>query len=461
MENLKTNKMGAMPMFPLILSMSLPAMFSMLIQSLYNVVDSIFVAQLGENALTAVSLAYPIQMLMVSVAVGTGVGINSLVSRRLGERDQDAANKAATHGFFLAVFSSVAFALFGAIFSRPFIGAFTQDGEILQMGTSYLSIVTILSFGSFIVVNFEKTLQATGNMIYPMVFQLTGAIINIILDPIMIFGYLGCPAMGVAGAALATVIGQIASMALSVYVAFFKEHEVEITLRGFRFKGATIRDIYAVGLPAIVMQSIGSVLIMGLNGILAAFSGAAVSVLGVYYKLQSFVFMPVFGLTQGVMPIMGYNYGARNKRRMMDALRIGTIIAVVIMAVGTLIFMLLPVQLLEMFNASEEMMRVGVMALQTISWCFVPAALGILFSTLFRAVGCGARSLIISVLRQLVVILPVAYLLSRIGLEYVWWSFVIAEVVSLVASIVIFLDLYKKRIAHLADEPVVAPEGAS
>jgi len=449
MGEIRENKMGNTPMLKLIVSMSLPAMFSMLVQSLYNIVDSAFVAQLGEGALTAVSLAFPIQMLIISVAVGTGIGLNSLVSRRLGEKNQAEANSAATHGILLGLFSGIVVAILGLLFTRFFFECFTNDKTMIDMGYSYIIIITTLSFGSFVQINIEKTLQATGNMIYPMVFQLVGAITNIILDPIMIFGLFGFPKLGVSGAAIATVIGQIFAMLLSLYVVFKKSHDVHITFKGFKLNFKTIKNIYAVGFPSMVMQSIGSVLIVGLNSILITFSDAAVSVLGIYYKLQSFIFMPVFGLTQGVMPIMGYNYGAKNKHRLLSALKIGSVIAILIMLFGTILFMSIPDKLLMIFNASEQMLEIGVKALRTISLCFVPAAIGIMFSTLFQAIGQGHKSLYISILRQLVIILPVAYLLSKIGLYYVWYSFPIAEVFSLMVSVIFLSMIYKKTIKNL------------
>ncbi len=445
----ENNKMGTAPMLKLIISMSLPAMFSMLIQALYNIVDSMFVAQLGEGALTAVSLAFPVQTLIISVAVGTGIGINSLVSRRLGEKKQEEANSAATHGIILGLFSGIIFAILGFLFTRPFFQAFSDNKAIIDMGYSYTIVVTVLSFGSFVQINVEKALQATGNMIYPMVFQLVGAITNIILDPIMIFGLFGFPRLEVFGAALATVIGQILAMSLSLYVIFKKSHKVHVTFKKFKINFKTIKDIYAVGLPSMIMQSIASVLIVGLNSILIAFSEAAVSVLGVYYKLQSFVFMPVFGLTQGVMPIMGYNFGAKNKHRLLSALKIGTVLAMVIMLSGTILFMAIPDKLLMLFNASEQMLELGTKALRTISLCFVPAALGIMFSTLFQALGQGRKSLYISILRQLVIILPIAYLLSKIGLNYVWYAFPIAEVFSFAVSTLFLSMIYKNTIKDL------------
>ncbi|GAA0680016.1 MATE family efflux transporter [Clostridium cadaveris] len=445
----KQNKMGTTPIFKLIVTMSLPAMFSMLIQSLYNIVDSMFVAQIGEEALTAVSLAFPIQMLIIAVAVGTGIGINSLVSRKLGERRKDEASKAATHGILLGVFSWMVFALFGVFFSKTFFSMFTTNPIVYEMGYNYLSIVTIFSFGIFVEINLEKTLQATGNMIYPMVFQLIGAVINIILDPIFIFGLFGVPAFGVKGAAIATVLGQIISMIFAMYIVFTKNHDVHISFKNFKFSGRTVKNIYSVGFPSIVMQSISSVLVIGLNSILISFSESAVSVLGVYYKLQSFVFMPVFGLTQGIMPIMGYNFGARDKNRIIDALKIGLYIALIIMMCGTALFSLIPNKLLMIFNASPEMLSIGVPALRIISICFIPAAVGILLSTLFQAVGSGMNSLIVSVLRQLVIILPSAYILSKIGLTYVWLAFPIAEVAASIVSACMFIKLYKEQLRDL------------
>ncbi len=453
MEQIKENKMGTKPMLPLLISMSLPAMFSMLVQALYNIVDSIFVSRLGVNALAAVSLAFPVQTLMIAVAVGTGVGINSLIARRLGEHRQEEANSAASHGMFLGLFSWIPFLIFGFVGVAPFMRMFSESSEVVSMGIDYLSIVSILSVGSFVEIACEKTLQATGNMVYPMLFQLSGAITNIILDPIFIFGLLGVPAMGVAGAAIATVIGQIVSMIFALLVLFFKDHNVQIQLRGFRFRWQTIKDIYAVGLPSIVMQAISSFLNMGLNGILAGFSDTAVAVLGAYFKLQSFIFMPAFGLNQGLMPIMGYNYGARKKHRLISATRMGMIGMLILMAIGMALFMLFPEQLLNIFKesgqtaADPEMLRIGIPALRIISFCFLPAAVGILFSTVFQATGMGMRSLIISLLRQMVLLLPAAWLLSLTGeVTNVWFAFPIAEVIACVVSIFLFLDLYRKHI---------------
>lgn len=443
------NKMGTVSVFQLIVSMSVPAMLSMMVQALYNVVDSFFVAKVSENALTAVSLAFPVQTLLIALAVGTSVGINSLVSRRLGEQKQEEADSAATHGILLGVFNWIIFALIGLLFSEPFFRSFTANQEIVTMGTQYMSIVCIVSIGVFVEINIEKTLQATGNMIYPMLSQLLGAVTNIILDPIFIFGLLGVPKMGVAGAAIATVIGQIFAMLFLIFIIAKKEHQVKISFQHFKIDFQIIRNIYSVGFPAIIMQAIGSVMVVGMNAILIGFTATAVALFGVYFKLQSFIFMPVFGLTQGVMPIMGYNFGARKRTRLLSAVKIGSVIAVVIMALGTVVFWMVPDRLLSIFNASESMLAIGIPALRTISICFVPAALGIMFSTLFQAIGHGFKSLIISVLRQLVVLVPAAFLLSKLGLSSVWYAFPIAEIVSLAASILFFVQLYKKTLKTL------------
>lgn len=452
-EQQQKNKMGHAPMMKLIVSMSLPAIFSMLIQALYNIVDSMYVAQIGEKALTAVSLAFPVQQLLIAVGVGTGVGLNSLISRRLGEKRFDEADKAASHGMFLGLASGIVFAILGALFIKPFFGAFTGDAEVIKMGCDYGYVVTILSFGSFVQISCEKILQATGNMIWPMMFQLTGAITNIILDPIFIFGWFGMPKMGVLGAAIATVAGQILGMLLGIFVLFKKEHEVKVHFKGFRPDGKILKDIYRVGFPSIIMQSIGSFMTMGLNAILIGFSQAAVAVMGVYNKLQSFVFMPVFGLTQGLMPIMGYNFGAKNKKRLISAIKIGECIAVGIMVLGTLLFNLFPRQLLQMFNASADMMSTGIPAMHILSACFITAAVSIVFSTSFQATGHGTASLFTSILRQLVVILPVAFLLSRTGLGAtgVWLAFPIAELVCIVFSVGLFRRIYDQEIRYLGD----------
>ena len=443
MENVKENKMGIMPMTKLILTMSLPAIFSMTIMAMYNVVDSIFIGQYSQEGLNATSLAYPLQMLLIAVAVGTGVGINSLVSRRFGEKNFKEANEVATHGLLLSFFSYAIFLVLGIVISRPFMMLYTTNENIIEYGTQYLTVVLCFSLFTIIEVTIEKTLQATGNMIFPMLFQLTGAVINIIFDPLLIFGIGPFPELGVTGAAVATVFGQFCSMIFALLIIFLKSHLIKITFIKFKFSMKTVKNIYAVGFPSIIMQSIGSIMIVGLNGILAA-SEASVTVLGVYYKLQSFVFMPCFGLNQGVMPIIGYNYGARNRKRVYSALKRGIIIGVIIMTLGTLAMWIIPEQLISMFGGTEELMKIGVPAFRIISLCFIPAAAGIIFTTLFQAVGKGMRSLIMSFARQLVLILPIAFIFSRIwGIGAVWYAFPIAEIFSLTIAICFFINLVK------------------
>lgn len=443
----KGNKMGYAPIFKLIMSMSLPAMFSMIVQALYNVVDSIFVSQYSMDGLTAVSLAYPLQMLLIAVVVGTGVGINSLVARRLGEGRQDEANSAATHGILIGIFNWVVFLILGLTIVKPFISSFTDNPNIAKMGIDYLSIIMIYSFGACIEVIIEKTLQATGNMIFPMLFMLTGAITNIILDPIFIFVF----DMGVKGAAIATVTGQILSLIFGLCVLFFKKHAIKVSFKNFKFSFMTIKNIYAVGFPAIIMQSITSVMLVLVNGILTKFenSEVAISVLNIYFKLQSFIFMPCFGLNQGTLPIMGFNYGARNKTRLLTTLRYGCLIALTIMAIGTAIFLAIPDVLLNMFNADSEMLEIGCVALRIICTCFLPAAIGIVFISFFQATGHGLRSMFISLSRQLLVLVPSAYFLSNISLNAVWLAFPIAEAVALALAIILFVSLYNKEIKNL------------
>ena len=454
MEQIKENKMANAPMLKLIISMSLPSMFSMLIQALYNVVDSIYVARFSQEALTAVSLAFPLQMLIISVAVGTGVGINSLVSRRLGEKRFDEADSAATHGVILAFLSWIAFVILGLICIEPYFSMMDASENVKQLSCTYTNIVVFASLGCFVQCILEKTLQATGDMINPMIFQLVGAVSNIILDPIFIFGYFGVPSLGIAGAAIATVSAQFIAMILSIIVVFKKSHDVHIRFQGFKWSNKTVKDIYVVGIPSIVMQAIASVLTTALNKILISFSEVAVSVLGIYFKLQSFVFMPVFGMTQGAMPILGYSYGARNKKRLLSALKYGLIIGITIMLIGTLIFWLVPQQLLMIFDATPEMLAIGIPALRTISLCFVAAAVGIMFSTMFQAVGLGINSLVVSLLRQIIILLPAAYFLSKIGLSAVWYAYPIAEIGSLIASIVLYRRVYNARIMTLVSDDV-------
>ncbi|MEE1061582.1 MAG: MATE family efflux transporter [Ruminococcus sp.] len=443
------NKMGVMPMTKLLLSMSVPAIFSMTILAMYNVVDGIFIGQYSQPALTATSLAYPLQMLLIAVSVGTAVGINSLVSRRLGEKNFKEANDAATHGLLLSFLSYAIFLVLGLFVSRPFMTLYTSNEEIIEAGTQYLTIVLCCSLFNIIQITVEKTLQATGNMIMPMLFQLTGAVVNIIFDPLLIFGYGPFPEMGIQGAAIATVFGQFCAMLFSLIVIFKGKHAVKISFKNFKINFTSIKNIYAVGFPSIIMQSIGSVMIIGLNGILAA-SEASVTVLGIYYKLQSFVFMPCFGINQGLMPIIGYNFGARNKERMYSALKRGLIIAVFIMIIGTVVMWTIPEKLISLFGGEASLMTTGVHAFRIISLCFIPAAGGIIFTTLFQAVGKGIRSLIMSFCRQLVLILPIAYILSiTVNLDSVWYAFPIAEYVALGIAICFFVNLVKGEFKKL------------
>ncbi|HKM28885.1 MAG TPA: MATE family efflux transporter [Anaerovoracaceae bacterium] len=447
---LQENKMGTMPIGKLLANMAWPAILSMTINSLYNVVDSIFVAMVSEEAFTAVSLVMPMQLLMISVAVGSGVGVNSLIARRLGAQRFDEANKAASVSIRISIFNYVIFALIGLFVSKPFMAAYTDDPTIYDAGVTYLTIITVFSLFSMLQVMLEKVLQATGNMIAPMFISLTGAIINLILDPILIFGLLGAPKLGIAGAAIATVIGQFFGMCLAIYLVVAKDHLVKIKLKGFKIDWKVVKDIYAVGLPAIVMQSIGSIMLFGYNAILSAVSSTAVAVLGIYFKCQSFIFMPVFGLNQGAMPIMGYNYGARNKKRLMEAYKKSLTVAMIIMAVGTALFQLFPEFFLSLFSATPRMMELGVPALRIISLCFIPAAFGIMSSTLFQGAGHGVYSLMISVARQLVVILPLAYILMQIGgITLSWASFPLAEIVGTVFSALMLRHLYNKEIKNM------------
>ena len=448
MDNeVKENIMGYESIPRLIAKLSLPLMLSMLIQALYNVVDSIFVARVSEAALTAVSLAYPLQNLMIAFGIGTAVGVNSYLARKLGEKKQQEAEAAADNGFFLAIVTWLAFALFGIFGTRPFLSIFTDDPELLQLSVDYAAICLIFSFGIFIDITAERIMQATGDSIHPMITQSLGAITNIILDPVFIFGF----GMGVKGAAIATVIGQIVSMIAALYfVSRNKYVKLHLSLRGFRPSGKIIKEIYTVGVPTIIMNSVSTVMVSALNSILIAFSATAVSVLGVYFKLQSFVFMPVFGLQAGMIPIVAYNYGARKRKRMTKTLKTGGTIAVLIMIVGFLIFQFLPDLLLSFFAASEEMLRIGRPALRIISICFIPAAISISLTSAFQATGVGYAAMIVSIVRQLAVLLPVASLLARSGvLDNVWLAFTIAEAVGLTLSILFYIHVYRTKIAAI------------
>lgn len=444
--------MGTKPIMGLLIRMSIPAILSMLIQSLYNIVDSYFVALIDERAFRAVSLVFPYQMIMISIGVGTGIGVNSLIARRLGEQRQEKANRAAAQGVLLAFVSYIVIGALGFLISEPFLGAFTSDAQVYADGVIYMRIVGGFSIGLFMQCVLEKTIQGSGNMIYPMIAQILGAGLNMVLDPIFIFGWFGIPAFGVAGAAIATVIAQCIGATLCILFLWKGNLAIRISKSDLRWHRQTTAEIYRVALPSIVMQMLTSVLTLGLNQILIRFSEVAVSVLGAYYKLQSFVFMPVFGLMQGVMPIIGYNYGARNKKRIDKVLRYGTLAAVGIMALGFILFQWKARELLMIFNATEEMLKIGIPALRIISTCFIPAALGIIASTFFQALGIGKYSLMVSLLRQIVLILPLALALSLLGLQAIWYAFPLAEVGSFLFSMIFFRRIYRLQIAPMPQE---------
>lgn len=456
-EQIQENKMGTMPIPKLLVSMALPMVLSMLVQALYNVVDSIFVAKASEDGFKALSLAFPVQMLMIAMGAGTGVGINALLSRSLGEKKFEEANKAANNGLFLAFCSFLAFAVFGIFGSRLFFTSQTDNQAIIESGTWYVAICTIFSFGIMFQMTLEKLLQSTGKSFYSMITQLVGAILNMILDPLLIFGMFGLPKLGVAGAAIATVIGQIVAMLLAVYFNVKKNTEIKLKLKGFRPDGRIIKSIYTVGVPAIAMQAIGSVMVFGMNKIFLAFSAedivmaeGAVFVFGAYFKVQSFIFMPVFGLNNGMIPILAYNYGARHKKRIMDTIKLSVITAICIMMIGLLLFQTSSGALLKIFDATEEVVKIGVPAFRIISLSFIFAGFCIVILSVFQAFGSGFLSLLVSAVRQLVVLLPVAFLLSKLmGLSYVWFAFPVAEIVSVTLSVICLKYLYNKKIKNL------------
>lgn len=431
-EHIKENKMGSMNIKRLILTMSAPIVVSMMVQSLYNVVDSIFVAQISEEAITAVSMAFPFQQLMMSVGIGTAIGVNSLLARNLGAKQFSQVNKIANNGLLLAFLSFIAFFMMGLLLSDKLITIQTDNQEIISHGPVYLRICLMGSLGIFTHLMFERLLQATGKTMYTMIAQISGALMNIILDPIMIFGWFGMPAMGLAGAAMATVISQYIGALVVAYLCIRKEKDIDIGFRYMKPDFKIIRDIYAVGIPSIIMISISSVTIFSMNQILAKFSITAVALLGIYFKLQSFIFMPVFGLNNGIIPIVGYNYGAGKKERMRETIFLGMRYAVTIMLIGTLIMMVFPDKLLGMFNASDQMMDIGRVAFRIICISFPFAAISIISIGVFQAIGKGTLSMIISIIRQLVVLVPLAYLFSLTGnLSMVWWSVIIAELVAI------------------------------
>lgn len=449
------NKMGTMPVRKLLISMSLPMMASMLVQALYNIVDSIFVSRVSEAALTAVSISFPIQNLMISLGVGIGVGVNALLSKSLGEGNQKHAQRIALQGIFIELICCLIFILIGFFAMDVFFRGQTNDAEIIALGKDYLSICCIFSVGLFAQLIFERLLQATGRTMLSMISQCTGAITNILCDPLLIFGVpaLGIPAMGVTGAAIATVFGQIVGGIVAIILNVRKNKELRFAVRGFRVDGKVCGSILYIGIPSAIMGSIGSFMTYGINKILFAFGEigkTAAAVFGIYFKLQSFVFMPVFGLNNGMVPIVSFNYGARRADRILQTVRLSAIYAVSIMVVGMAVVQLIPGQLLLLFDASEHMLRIGVPALRIISLCFVFAGFTIVCSSVFQALGNSFFSMIMSITRQLAVLLPAAYVLAHtIGLEAVWYAFPIAELFCLVIAVIMLRHTYSKVIKPL------------
>ena len=446
------NKMGVMPVNKLLVSMSLPMMISMLVQALYNIVDSYFVAKISENALSAVSLAFPIQTLMIAILGGSSVGLGTVLSHSLGEKKFKKVTDVANHGIFITVIIYLIFVLMGFFLVKPFFASQTSDTEILTYGMDYLQLICIGSVGLCGQFLFERLLQSTGKTFYTMITQATGAIINIILDPIFIFGLWGFPKLGVMGAAVATIIGQICAFLFAFYLNHKKNSEVKINLKGFSPSPYLIGQIYKIGFPSIIMQSIGSIMVYGMNQILMSFTSTATAVFGVYFKLQSFIFMPIFGLNNGMLPIMAYNYGARKKSRLISAIKLGMVYAISLMAVGFIAFQVLPRQLLNIFDASEQMLSIGIPALRIISLHFLLAGFNIIALSTCQALGKAVYSMITSICRQLVVLLPAAYILSRFGdVNYVWWSFPIAEIVALIITAGFLIKTYKENIKPIQD----------
>ena len=447
---LSENKMGTMPIGRLLVNMAVPLMISMLVQAMYNVVDSIYVSRISESAVTALSLAFPIQNLLIGFSTGIGVGVNALLSKSLGEGNPDRANHSAGNGFLLVMIATIGFMLFGVFGSRPYFQMQSSVTETVEGGTQYLAICTIFSFGLFVQVLGERLLQATGRSFYSMIVQLVGAVVNILLDPVFIFGYFGIPAMGVAGAAVATVLAQWIAAALALIINHKCNHEVHLHPKYLKPNMSVIRPILAVGIPSVVMMGIGSVMTFGMNMILQGFTETATSVFGIYFKLQSFFFMPVYGINNATISIIAFNYGARSSKRIMDTLKKSTISACVIMLLGVLCFQFCPDLLLDIFNPTPDFLTMGRSALRIISLSFPLAAVGIALSGSFQALGNGLYSTFTALCRQLLALLPAAYLLSLSGnVNLVWWAFPIAELVSFLATLILFLRLYRQKIKPL------------
>ena len=446
------NKMGVQPIGRLLASMAIPMMLSMLVQALYNVVDSVFVSRISENALNAVSLAFPLQNLMIAVGAGTAVGINALLSRSLGEKKQEMADRAAGTGIFLSLCNAVVFALIGIFLSRAFFMSQAKSvPEIVEMGTAYTRICLGLSVGLFCQFCFERLLQSTGRTVLAMATQMIGAVINIVLDPVFIFGLCGMPRLGVTGAAVATVLGQFVGALLAILLNLKRNPDIHIRLRLIRPDRRVAKEIYRVGVPSIVMQSIGSVMTFGMNKILFVFTPTATAVFGAYFKIQSFIFMPVFGLNNGMLPIISYNYGAARMDRVKRTVKLTICTAVCIMTAGFAVFQLAPATLLALFDASAEMTAIGVPALRIIRISFLLAGFCIISGSVCQAIGNPLYSMVVSICRQLVVLLPAAWLLAQTGrLELVWWSFPIAEIASVTLSAIFLRRTMRSAGAKLA-----------
>lgn len=441
-----------MPIPRLVMNVSFPLMVSLLVQSLYNIVDGMYVARISEQALAATSLAYPIQLLMVAVSVGTGVGINSLISRKIGARKYEEVGITATTGLLLSAVSSLIFVLAGFILSRPFFSMYTEDRELITLGMQYLSICTSWSLGLFLASMSERLLQSTGNTVMSMVAQISGALTNVILDPILIFGFFGLPAMGIRGAAIATVIGQWVS-AIIALLLILKEKEIHFTFRHFRLNGRTVWDIYKVGCPSMFVQAMGSVMMMGVNNVLVGFSAASVSFFGIYFKLQNFAFMPACGIAQGLIPIVGYNYGARHGKRIWDSVKIASLLSFIIMGIGTLLFLLMPRQLLLMYNANEEMLALGIPALRILSLVLIPTAFILVIGYMFTGLGNGMINMVSTILRMILPI-PMVYLFARfMGLPSVWHAFWISILISAVYCLAV-----TKKVYHTQLKPMMESE---
>lgn len=443
---LTINKMGTHPIVPLLISMSLPPMTSMFLQYTYNFVDCMFVAWLSQEALTAVSLAFPIMTLILSISIGLGVGTNALIARRLGAKDQDGADNIVTHSIILSAVVGTLVTIIALMAVKPFFHAYTDDPVIYQLGLDFTNIVVFMAFGNMLHICVQKIIQATGNMVAPMLFQIAGVVLNFILDPILIFGLLGAPALGVKGAAIANVTGYTFSMVLGFWVLIFTKQKVKIKVKGFRIEWKLFREIFVVGLPSLVMNALGALMVVFANIFLAAYSLTAVAFFGIYFKLQQLITMTVNGLIQGCMPVMGYNYGAKNKDRLMETFRAGLLIAVIMMGFGAAILWIFPTQALGLFQASGDMMAFGIPALRIMSGSYILAACGFLFASFFQATGRVRYSLLINLLRQLILLVPLMWLLSsQIGMSGIWWAFPAAEIISAVVCFILFYMLEIKK----------------